>query len=64
MVDYCNNSYVPGAGDARCIATHDSMYLPYTQASVQIDNKIYNVNPLTPINNPSYSTYLRAIDMA
>jgi len=48
IVDYegCN---VPSLGDARYIASLDSCYLPFTQFSVQLDQKTYEANPLIPI---------------
>jgi len=59
MVDYMGMN-IPSAGDARAIPTLDSVYIPWTQFSVQVDNKVYEANPIIPINNSSYAAYLKA----
>jgi len=61
IVDYegCN---VPSLGDARYVASLDSCYIPFTQFSVQLDQKTYEANPLIPIASQQYASYLKAID--
>lgn len=59
LVDYMGMN-VPSCGDARAVPTLDSVYIPWTQLSVQCDNKIYEANPIIPINNSSYASYLKA----
>lgn len=52
----------PSLGDLRCLATLDSLYIPYEQYQVQLDSRIYESSPLIPISNPSYASYLKSME--